>query len=260
MPARNLIVALGGISSVMAGWVAVPYTLHAAEGGFDLKKPSHVLLAENKLFAAVRECTIAECARRFALVHVSHRQRLYAQGEPCDRMYCVLRGSVRLAQVADGGSEAITRIVGPNELFGEESVFGDAVFSSTATSLCDGILAVCSAAEMRSLLMRYPMLSINIAQYLRDDQNRMLNRIEHLSHRPVRERLFALLQQLAAQCGDAETQGGKYVVNLRHSEIASLIGTTRETVSLELNKLARAGLVSRRGRKVLIDIATEEAA
>ena len=219
-----------------------------------------LLLRENKLFNSMTEAVIAECAKHFTLIHSRRRQHLYRQGDPCGQIYCLLRGSVRVARLAEDGSEFTTRIVGHCDVFGEEALFDEVPYSSTATPVCDGVVAVCSASTMRSLIARYPTLSINIAHCLRDDQTRMLNRLEQVSYKPVRDRLFSLLRELAAQSDASDVRSGKYEIKLTHVEIASLIGSTRETVSLELNKLARAGLIGKRGRKILIDLATSAAA
>lgn len=215
------------------------------------------LLSDNKLFAGMSDEAIAQCATQFTLLQLRRRRHSYRQGDSCGQVYCLLQGWVRLARLAEDGSEFTTRIVGRGDLFGEEALFGDLVFSSTATSLCDVVVAVCPAARMRALTARYPTLSTNVAQYLREDQNRTLNRLEQVLHKPVRERLLALLQSFAAECAD--TQAGAYEVTLTHLEMASLIGATRETVSLELGKLVSAGLVAKRGRKILIHLASEAA-
>jgi CRP/FNR family transcriptional regulator, cyclic AMP receptor protein len=218
------------------------------------------LLRENKLFAGMSATAVAECAKQFTLVHARRRQDIYCQGDPCGQTYCLLRGLVRVSRLAEDGSEFTTRIAGRGDIFGLESLFADKNFSSTATSLSEGMIAVCSAPRMQSLIGRYPTLSINIANYLREDQNRTLDRLEQLSYKPVRERLLSLLQDLASQCDIGDSRGGTYEVELTHVEIASLIGSTRETVSLELNKLARAGLIAKRGRKIVIGLATNAAA
>ena len=222
--------------------------------------PLFPLLCENKLFAGMSDAAIADCARQFTLIHSRRRQHLYRQGDPCGQVYCLLRGSVRVARLAEDGSEFTTRIVGRCDVFGEEALFDEVPYSSTATPVCDGIVAVCPARTMRSLIARYPTLSINIAHCLCEDQNRTLDRLEQVSYKPVRERLLSLLHELAAHCDSSDVRGGKYEIKLTHVEIASLIGSTRETVSLELNKLVRAGIIGKRGRKILIDLAASAAA
>ncbi|HTU82371.1 MAG TPA: Crp/Fnr family transcriptional regulator [Candidatus Acidoferrales bacterium] len=218
------------------------------------------LFRRNKLFAGLNDATIIECAKQFTLVHACRRQTVYRQGDPCKQVYCLLQGSVRLSRLAEDGSEFTTGIVGHSDIFGEGALFDDEAFLSTATALSDGIVAVCSAERVRSLVRRYPALSINIAQHFREEQHRALDRLELLSNKPVRERLLAVLRELALQCDVGDAQDGKYELKLTHVEVASLVGSTRETVSSELSKLVRAGLIAKRGRKIFVDLAAHVAA
>jgi CRP/FNR family transcriptional regulator, cyclic AMP receptor protein len=224
----------------------------------DVAGASLRLLRGNSVFAGMSEAAIAECTAQFTLIHAGRRQQFFRQGDPCTRVYCLLQGCVRVAQLTEDGCELTVRVIGREELFGVEALFEDAAFSLTATSLCDSIAAVCSAVRMRSLLMRYPVLSMNIARYLGEEYNRTIARLQQISRSSVGERLLALLQDLTTRCSTSETQ--PHEINLTCREIASLIGSTRETVSLELNKLARAGLVFRRGRKILMNLVMNDAA
>jgi CRP-like cAMP-binding protein len=217
------------------------------------------LLRENYVFAGMSEAAIAECTTQFTLVRASRRQQVFRQGDPCTHVYCLLQGCVRVARLTEDGSEFTMGVIGRGELFGVDALFEDTAFSSTATALCDDIVAVCSAVRMRSLLLRYPVLSINVARYLREEHDRTLTRLEQISHNSVGQRLLALLRDLTTKCGATGTQP-QCEINLTCREIASLVGSTRETVSLELSKLTRAGLVSRRGRKIIMNLGTNEAA
>lgn len=217
-------------------------------------------LAQNRLFASICERIVAECATQFTAIHARQRDCLYRQGDSCEQVYCVLSGSVRISRLAEDGSEFTMRIVGPGGIFGEETLFDERSFSSTATMLSNGTVAVCSSTRIRALIARYPKVALNIAQYLHEEQHRTVDRLEQTVHKTVRERLLALLYELATIYCAFESTGGKCEISLTHLEIASLIGSTRETVSCELGKLVDAGLVAKRGRKILVDPAANEAA
>ena len=67
--------------------------------------------------------------------------------------------------------------------------------------------------------------------------------VEDLSYARLSERLFHLLQRLATEHGKPVEGGIEITVKLTHADIASLVGSTRETVSLELARLVRAGRI-----------------
>ena len=64
-------------------------------------------------------------------------------------------------------------------------------------------------------------------------------------------RILHYLGSLASVFGVSATNGQEYSLPLSQSELASLIGATRETTSTTLNALARRGLV-KLGRRLLI--------
>jgi CRP-like cAMP-binding protein len=65
----------------------------------------------------------------------------------------------------------------------------------------------------------------------------------------VRSRILSQLELLASRT----PAGGPAVIPLSQSELASLIGSTRETTSTTLNALAREGLVTLGHRQVLLN-------
>ncbi len=64
----------------------------------------------------------------------------------------------------------------------------------------------------------------------------------------VSERLMHFFERLAGEHGRATDEGTLLEVRLTHQDIASIVGSTRETVSLELAGLARAGRIKHDGR------------
>jgi CRP-like cAMP-binding protein len=67
----------------------------------------------------------------------------------------------------------------------------------------------------------------------------------------VRARLASQLVELAEH-GNDTPEGRELAFSLTHHELAALIGTTRETVSIELGRLERSRLILRRGRQIVV--------
>lgn len=209
-------------------------------------------LQVSKLFAGMSDAAASECARQFTLIRADKHRQLFCQGDAGGHIYSVLRGFVHIGQLTEDGDDFTVRIVGSGDVFGDEALFGNAVRSRTATALGDCIVAVCRAEVLKSLCMQHPLLGLNIAQSLEERHDRALDRIRRMALSCARDHLFALLQDLASKCGVAEPGGTRIDVILTQAQLASLIGTSRETVSYELRELAREGYVLRRGRKIVI--------
>ena len=68
--------------------------------------------------------------------------------------------------------------------------------------------------------------------------------MENVVFRKVSHRLAGLLVQWAEKYGQANGRGVVLKIRLTHQEMASLIGSSRETVTLTLGQLVDAGLIA----------------
>lgn len=76
--------------------------------------------------------------------------------------------------------------------------------------------------------------------------------IEDLAFREVPARLARFLVGLAQRRGEATEEGWRVPLDLRTEDIASLLGTTRQSVSSLLNQWEREGLLRRQGRRSVL--------
>ena len=65
-------------------------------------------------------------------------------------------------------------------------------------------------------------------------------------------RLNKLLVELSERYGRREEGGVLIDLPLPHREIASIVGSTRESITVRLNAMRRAGMIDFVGRKILI--------
>ena len=68
----------------------------------------------------------------------------------------------------------------------------------------------------------------------------------------MNSKLAELLLRLATEYGVDDSRGTLVALKITHQEMANLIGSTRETVSLTLAQFKRKGLIQTEGRKVII--------
>ena len=62
------------------------------------------------------------------------------------------------------------------------------------------------------------------------------------------DRLLHLFERLSAEHGKPAHDGTLLDIRLTHHDLASIIGSTRETVTLEIAALVRAGKITHDGR------------
>jgi CRP-like cAMP-binding protein len=77
-------------------------------------------------------------------------------------------------------------------------------------------------------------------------------KLEHLVFKDVQAKLAALLLELGEEYGQENEEGVLIGLKITHQEMANLIGSTRETISLTLAQFKKRGLLDMNGRAVIL--------
>jgi CRP/FNR family transcriptional regulator len=108
------------------------------------------------------------------------------------------------------------------------------------------------ASDLFGLFTRNPILSMNVAKYLREQLDEALNVSEDVAYLKVSDRILRLLERLAVEHGKPVEGGTLLGVRLTRAEMASLIGSTRETVSAQFAQLVRDGKIRLAGKAIVL--------
>ncbi len=145
---------------------------------------------------------------------------------------------------------------GPRELTLAFLEPGDVFTTHTPTFVAaveDSVLSLIDTPQFAGLLARQPAAVSAIMRVL---GNLLANTIEHvnnLAFRDARQRLTHFLVRVAQrQARDEAVVRCMVTLNVTLTEVALLLGSTRQTVSSVLGQMTREGLVERVGRKQLL--------
>jgi CRP/FNR family transcriptional regulator, anaerobic regulatory protein len=162
----------------------------------------------------------------------------------------LISGAAKLSSVDEDGVERIVALVHPAGFLGQ-------LFSATTdldvTALTDTRLCVFPRVGFERVMADHPKLTRTLLERTQAelDASRALTRL--IGRREVKERVSGLLLALAraaspSPCGMAS----EFELILSREEVASLLGTTIETVSRRLTELERAGVIERKGARGLV--------
>jgi CRP/FNR family cyclic AMP-dependent transcriptional regulator len=168
---------------------------------------------------------------------------IYDVEHPATELYLVILGRVKVGTTANDGGQAVVRIVRRAGVFGESSLLGLWNRAESAMALDTVILMSWSRNEIEQQVEREPRLGIVLAQYLARQCLDLQDRIESMAVRKTPERVMLALLQLAADLGVPMPDGSLSVAALTHHTIAEFVGTSREIVTSQMNRLRRMGLV-----------------
>jgi CRP-like cAMP-binding protein len=209
-----------------------------------LSHPLFSLLSD----AARRELSDAAVRRR-----VRRSEVIYSPGAPCDAAFLIRRGRVKVSRLSSDGREITLCHYYPGELLGEDALLEGLTRTSQAQALDEGQLIAFPAALLQPLMQQEPGLAVALARLVVQRLEETEDQVEDLAFRDVGGRLARLLISLASRQGILMNDG-RTVLNTRltHQELANCVGTTRETLTLTIDRFKADGWIRFEGRMIAI--------
>lgn len=209
-------------------------------------------LRQNRLFEHASDESIANSQDLFTTTLFPKRAAIFDQGDPTRLVYLVKRGKVRIARLTTDGKDVTVAVLGAGDIFGEETLFDKGPRMTHATCMEETLVCTARADDLFALLSGDPTLALNVAKILSDRLVDASATMEDLAYAKVTDRLMHLFARLAHEHGVETPNGVLLDVRLTHADIASLVGSTRETVSLEMSNLAKAKRIAYADRRITI--------
>lgn len=172
------------------------------------------------------------------------RRIIYDQQQPCNGLYVVILGRVKVTSTADDGFETIGRVVCAEGFFGESALIGTHVRSEAAIALDTASIMCWTRSEIEQQIDREPRLGVALSQYLVRQCIELQDRIEGMAVHKTPERVMLALLQLGGSAGTPLPDGTTRIGSLTHQAIAEYVGTSREIVTFQMNRLRRIGLLT----------------
>src|SRR5436305_3068866 len=171
------------------------------------------------------------------------RRVIYDPQQPSDHLYVVILGRVKITNRGDDGSQLVARIVSAEGLFGESALVGGQRRTEAAVALDNVTVMSWTINEIEAQIEREPRLGLALSQYLVRQCIELQDRIESMAVYKTPERVMLALVQLADGLGAPIPDGATRVPALTHRTIAEYVGTSREIVTFQLNRLRRLGML-----------------
>jgi CRP/FNR family cyclic AMP-dependent transcriptional regulator len=177
---------------------------------------------------------------------------LFREGDRGEVLYILYQGTVKLFKIDLEGHEKTLAILKPPEFFGEMALLGEGGRSATALCLRETHVYLLFKDDFERLLREYPNISLNVANTLSERLRGMGDEAQVLSYKDAQGRVAYVILRLYWGGHIDFSDTGHALLRLTHQELASLAGTSRETVTRALKALEEEGVISTRPKEVLI--------
>ena len=222
------------------------------QGGQQDEKRVLWYLRKIPLLEGVNPARLQELVTAVDIREIPRRQVIYLPGDPGDSIFFINGGRVKCSKVTRDGKELTLAYRGAGQIFGELAVIDGAPREEMAEAMKNAIITEVPRELFRELLLSDSNLAFNFACVVGERRKQLETKLEHLVFRDVQAKLAALLLELAQEYGVETEEGLQIGLKITHQEMANLIGSTRETISLTLAQFKKKGLLNMDGRTVVL--------
>ncbi|MDX1763431.1 MAG: Crp/Fnr family transcriptional regulator [bacterium] len=177
---------------------------------------------------------------------------LFHEGEPGRHLYIVRSGSVKVYKLSADGKERILQVFGPGQFFAELPVLDGRNYPASAEALSPGALLFVSRENIVQLLSRYPQMTAKVYEIVGDRLRHFATAVTDLTLKDASRRLAGFLLAKMEAYDPLGQDVVRFPLELTHQEIASLIGTARETVSRTLRQFEKDGIIEMKERHITV--------
>jgi CRP-like cAMP-binding protein len=179
------------------------------------------------------------------ILEFPRRCAIYEPTRATSRLYLVLAGRVKIFCTSESGAQTLLRVVGAEEFFGEAALIpSDQRVRESAVAI-EPVQVMCwTAEEVQERVEREPKLALALCEYFGRHNTLLRERITTIANYKTGPRVVLALVQLARTNGSTTPHGAVRITGLTHQAIADYVGTSREIVTSEMNRLRRLGYVT----------------
>ena len=182
----------------------------------------------------------------------AHGDSIFHQGSRHAGIFVIESGRVRTYFTGPSGREITLaywtpgHFVGGPELFGEgEHIWSGMAVGETRTLFLDG-------PTLRAAMNELPGLAVCLVEGLVHKGRCYSELLQVLATQSVEERLWQLLRNLATLYGRGNDGFRTVELRFSHEEMASMVGATRQWVTMTLSRLQKQGLIAIHGRRISV--------
>jgi CRP/FNR family transcriptional regulator len=192
------------------------------------------------------------------VVSTSKGSRVYGRGEVIfyagdqpSGLFCISQGRVKIYKVGRDGREQIIRLAGSGDVMGYRSLLSSETYAAYAVPLVPTQICHIPKVTFSTLLSTNADFSIRMMRLLATELRTAEEKIVEMAYKPVSERVAETLLLLQKTYGLQQDQV-TIDISMTRFDLANLVGSAMESVSRQLSKLRRDGVIDFAGKKIKI--------
>jgi CRP/FNR family transcriptional regulator, cyclic AMP receptor protein len=178
---------------------------------------------------------------------------LFAQGQAPRSVSVLCDGRVKLTTSSRDGKLLLVKIAKPGDVLGLSAALSNTPYEVTVQAIEPAQVKTFRQQDFLHFIQRHVEGSLHAAESLGNEYRSVLADACRLAlSSSIAGRVAHLLLELAAESGTGGNPLPEIHMPLKHEDLASMLGSSRESVTRVLNNLRRKGIISIKGTKVII--------
>lgn len=197
-----------------------------------------------RLFSHVDEQALNRLVSRMRLRRFHRHEVIFHGGDVGDSLQVVASGGVKITLTSAEGDEAIITALKPGDFFGELAILDGHPRSTTATAIDATETLALPREAFRQLLAEDHQLVEALLTALAQELRRLTGHVEELHFLDLAGRLAMRLVHLARDADPQRATQVRLDWPFTQSDLAAMIGGTRQSVNRLMSSLIEDGLIS----------------
>lgn len=189
---------------------------------------------------------------KFKTYHYKKGDVILRGGDDPQGVYLISKGYVRAYSVSKEGEELTLIVFKPEDFFPMPWVFNDKQNLHYFEAITALDLWRCPKEEFIAFLKSNPEILFELTSHIVLRFSGILQRMEYLAFGNAFQKVASILMICAERFGEKGENGIFIPIPLAHKDLAMFVGMTRETVSIEVKKLERKGIISYKNRFIVV--------
>jgi CRP-like cAMP-binding protein len=201
-------------------------------------------LGRCRLFAGLDPEALEAIARSLRIRRFRRGEVLFHEGDPGDALFIVASGAVKVVVPSEEGEEAILATLKRGDFLGELALLDGAPRSASAIALEATDVLTLPRDQFRALANAEPAIRDALLEAMARELRRLTRHVAELHFLDLTGRLAARLARLAEEHGELLPDGSvRLDAPLTQSDLAAMIGATRQSVNKLLGEFEEEGLL-----------------
>jgi len=206
------------------------------------------ILSSIPIFQGLKDQELAFLTTNATQETLAKDEVVFEVGSPPESLYIVLSGQVKLYNIRKGSTkEEIVCLSGPGHYFCLAPVLSREVMHINAKTIKETDLLVIPKSDLEQLIDQSHTFAKNIIRALAGKECDLCEQVCDLSLTSTKERLAKYLLDYSRELNKTH-----FKLPVRQNELASHLGTVRETLSRDFSSLRKAGLIDMSASRIKI--------